>query len=201
MRKWFGTGTYTGINHLLKKGTSWFTAKFCVPFSFDKKGECFKIFQHLVKKALDCLVLYICISLTDDIFLTSRDCASWPNRMTRNKVPKTFTFIYPRVNSFDALKQSTDICGHRITFSSRKFIILNKLSCFQSKHTFWEVREHLFLFKISLSTSVRAPLSLFWQTPVSTPFIGCWSKRFFSAQCSQGVLCIVQVRHKIISSS
>ena len=58
------------------------------------------------------------------------------------------TFVdYPRVTSFDAVKQSTDICAHRITFSSRKFIILNKLSCFQSKHTFWEVREHLFCLK------------------------------------------------------
>ena len=28
-----------------------------------------------------------------------------------------------------------------------------------------------FLFKISLSKSVRVPPSLFWQTPVSTPFI------------------------------
>ena len=33
---------------------------------------------------------------------------------------------YPRVTSFDAIRQSTDICAHRITFSSRKFIILNK---------------------------------------------------------------------------
>ena len=57
---------------------------------------------------------------------------------------------YPRVTSFDALKQLTDICAHRITLSGRKFIILNKLSCFQSKHTFWE---NIFLFKISLSTS------------------------------------------------
>jgi len=54
--------------------------------------------------------------------------------------------IYPRVTSFDALyKQSTGICAQLITFSSRKYIILNKLSCFQSKHTFWEVREHLFV--------------------------------------------------------
>ena len=55
--------------------------------------------------------------------------------------------IYPRVTSLDALKQSTDICAHRIIFSSRKNIILNKLSCFQSKHTFREVREHLFCLK------------------------------------------------------
>jgi len=55
--------------------------------------------------------------------------------------------MYPRVTSFDARKQSTDICAHRITFSSGKIIILNKLYCFQSKHTFWEVREHLFCLK------------------------------------------------------
>ena len=54
---------------------------------------------------------------------------------------------YPRVTSFDALKQSTDICIHLITFSSRKYIILDKLTCFQSKHTFREVREHLFCLK------------------------------------------------------
>ena len=59
--------------------------------------------------------------------------------------------MYPRVNSFDALKQSTDSCAHRITFSSRKIIILNKLSCFQSKHTFWEVRKHLFCLKYRIT--------------------------------------------------
>ena len=43
---------------------------------------------------------------------------------------------------------------------------------------------------------------LFWQTPVSTPFISCWRKRVFTVvQSSQGVLCIVQERPKIISSS
>ena len=54
---------------------------------------------------------------------------------------------YPRVTSFDALKQSTGICVYLITFSSRKYIILNKLSCYQSKHTFWEVKESLFCLK------------------------------------------------------
>ena len=54
---------------------------------------------------------------------------------------------YPRVTSFDALKQLTDMCAHLITFSSRKYIILNKLSCFKSKHTLSEVREHLFCLK------------------------------------------------------
>jgi len=53
---------------------------------------------------------------------------------------------YPRVTSFDALKQLTDICAHLITFSSRKYFILNKLSCFKSKHTFSEVREHYLFF-------------------------------------------------------
>ena len=41
----------------------------------------------------------------------------------------------------------SNFCTHRITFSSRKVIILDKLSCFQSKHTFWEVREHIFCLK------------------------------------------------------
>ena len=66
--------------------------------------------------------------------------------------------LYPRVTSFDAIKQSTGICAHAITLSSIKYITLNKLSCFQSKHTFWEVKERTsFLFKISLSTSVCVP--------------------------------------------
>ena len=56
-------------------------------------------------------------------------------------------YIYPRLTSFDAIKQSTGICEHHITFSSSKCITLNKLSCFQSKHTFWEVRERLFCLK------------------------------------------------------
>ena len=58
-----------------------------------------------------------------------------------------FIPVYRIVTSFDALKQSTGICAHLITFSSRKYIILNELSCFQSKHTFWEVREHLICLK------------------------------------------------------
>ena len=64
------------------------------------------------------------------------------------------SLTYPRVTSFDALKQSADMCAHRNTFSSRKFIILNNLSikayCLGGQRT-------SFLFKISLSTSVRAP--------------------------------------------
>ena len=56
-------------------------------------------------------------------------------------------YTYPRVTTFDALNQSTDICAHLITFSSSKYITLNKLSCFQSKLTFWEVRERLFCLK------------------------------------------------------
>ena len=55
--------------------------------------------------------------------------------------------MYPKVTSFNALKQSTDICAHLITFSSRKNIILNKRFCFQSKHTFWEARERLYCLK------------------------------------------------------
>ena len=55
--------------------------------------------------------------------------------------------IYPRVTSFDALKQLISICAHLISCSCRKYIILNKLSYFKSKHTFSEVREHLFCLK------------------------------------------------------
>jgi len=34
--------------------------------------------------------------------------------------------VYPRVTSSDAFKQSTGNCAHLITFSSGKYIILNK---------------------------------------------------------------------------
>ena len=107
---------------------------------------------------------------------------------------------YPRVTSFDALKQSADICAHRITFSSRKFIILNKLSCFQSKHTFWEVRTS-FLFKILLSTSVRVH-HYFDRHQFRRLSLAVEENDFLTvAQCSQGVLCIVQERPKVIRSS
>mgnify|MGYP007091377607 CR=1 FL=1 len=86
---------------------------------------------------------------------------------------------YPRVTSFDALKQSTYICAHLITFSSRKNIKLNKLSCFKSNHTFWEVREYRFCLKYRCQRVEVCRHNLFWQTAVSTPFIGCWRKRLF----------------------
>ena len=76
-------------------------------------------------------------------------------------------------------KQSTGICSHLITFSSRKYIILNKLSSFKSKHTFSEVREHIFCLKYRCQRVYVCRHFLFWQTPVSTPFIGCWRKRCF----------------------
>ena len=38
----------------------------------------------------------------------------------------------------------------------------------------------MFLYKISLSTSVCVPPLFIWQTPVSTPFMGCCIKRIFS---------------------
>ena len=44
-----------------------------------------------------------------------------------------------------------------------------KLSCFQSEHTFWEVREHRFCLKY---------LFILTNTSFDTPFIGCWRKRF-----------------------
>jgi len=54
--------------------------------------------------------------------------------------------MYPIVTSFDALKQSTEICAHRITFSSRKFIILNKLSYFNQSILFGR-SENIFFVK------------------------------------------------------
>ena len=39
---------------------------------------------------------------------------------------------YPRVTSFDVIKQSTDIFAHQITFSSRKFIFIHCLVFNQS---------------------------------------------------------------------
>ena len=66
-----------------------------------------------------------------------------------------------------------------------------------TKHTFWELRE-----KYRCQRLYMCRHYLFGQTPVSTPFICCWRKLFFSLiQCSQGVLCIVQGRSNIISSS
>ena len=110
--------------------------------------------------------------------------------------------MYPRVTSFDALKQSTDICAHQINFSSRKFIILNKLSCFQSKHTFWEVREHLFFLNIAVNVCKCADI-IIWTDTSFDAFHWLLKKNiiFTVAQCSQGVLCILQERPEIISSS
>ena len=52
------------------------------------------------------------------------------NQLTGNKCQKLSAqiipclvvtiYIYPRVTSFDVLKQSTDICAHRITFLVEK---------------------------------------------------------------------------------
>ena len=110
--------------------------------------------------------------------------------------------IYPRVTSFDALKQSAEICAHRITFSSRKFIILNKLSCFQSKNTFWEVREHLFCLKYRCQRVYVCHHHYFDRHQFRRLSLAVEENDFFTvAQCSQGVLCIVQERPKIISSS
>ena len=92
------------------------------------------------------------------------------------------------------------LCTSNYFFSSRKFIILNKLSCFQSKHTFWEVRTS-FLFKILLSTSVRVH-HYFDRHQFRRLSLAVEENDFFTvAQCSHGVLCILQERPKIISSS
>ena len=109
--------------------------------------------------------------------------------------------VYPRVTSFDALKQSTDICADLITFSGRKYIILNKLSCFQLNYTFWEVREHLFLFKISLSTSVRVP-PLFILADTSFDAFHWLLKKTIFFHCSPVFTwCTLCSTRKIISSS
>ena len=110
--------------------------------------------------------------------------------------------VYPTVTSFDAIKQLTDICANRITFSSRKFIILNKLSCLQSKHTFWEVREHLFCLKYRCQRVYVCRHHSFDRHQFRHLSLAVEVNIFFTvAQCSQGVLCIVQVRPKIIGSS
>ena len=110
--------------------------------------------------------------------------------------------LYPRVTSFDVLKQSTDICAHRITFSSRKFIILNKLSCYQSKHTLWEVREHLFCLKYRFQRVYVCRHHYFDRHQFQCLSLAVEENDFFTVvQCSQGVLCSVQERPKIISSS
>jgi len=113
----------------------------------------------------------------------------------------SLTQNYPRVNSFDALKQSTDICAHLITFSSRKYIILNKLSCFQSKHTPWEVREHLFGKIIAVNECTCAAIIYFDRHQFRRLSLAVEENDLFTVvQCSQGVLCIVQERPNIISS-
>ena len=109
---------------------------------------------------------------------------------------------YPRVTSFDALKQSTDICSHRITFSSRKNIILNKLSCFQSKHTFGEVREHLFCLKYRCQRVYACRHHYVYRHQFRRLSLAVEENDIFTVvQCSQSVLCIVQERPKIIGSS
>jgi len=70
------------------------------------------------------------------------------------------------------------------------------------KHIFWEVREHPFCLKYRYQRMLVCHHYLFWQTPVATTFIGCCRKRFF--HCNEVftcVLCNVQGRSKIISSS
>ena len=110
--------------------------------------------------------------------------------------------LYPRVTSFDALKQSTDIRAHQITYSSRIFIILNKLSCFKSKHTFWEVREHLFCLKYRCQRVYVCRHHYFDRHQFRRLSLAVVENDVFTvAQCSPGVLCIVQERPKIISSS
>ena len=82
---------------------------------------------------------------------------------------------YPRVTSFDVIKQSTDICAHQITFSSIFFCL--KYRCQQvyvCRHYYFDRQQFR---RLSLAVE---------------------ENDFFTvAQCSQGVLCIVQERPKI----
>ena len=127
---------------------------------------------------------------------------NWFKQKKKPALALTLSEAYPRVTSFDALKQSTDICAHPITFSSRKFIILNKLSCFQSKHTFWEVREHLFCLKYRCQRVYVCRHHYFDRHQFRRLSLAVEENDVFTVvQCSQGVLCIVQERPKIISSS
>jgi len=105
-------------------------------------------------------------------------------------------FYYPRVTNFDALKQWTGICAHLITFSSRKYIILNKLSCFQSKHTFSEVREHLFCLKCQCAAIIYFDRHQFRRLSLAVA-----ENDFFTVvQRSQGVLCILYKEDQTVSA-
>ena len=143
--------------------------------------------------------LYILYTYIDGLAIDIVQCLTIFNSLLRSSIKWSH---YPRVTSFDALKQSTDICAHLITFSSRKFIIVNKLSCSQSKHTFWEVREHLFCLKYRCRRVYVCRHHYFDRHQFRCLSMAVEENDFFTvAQCSQGVLCIVQERPKIISSS
>ena len=123
-------------------------------------------------------------------------------RIQSNYYLKQDLHHYPRVTSFGALKQLAGIFAHLITFSNRKYIILNKLSCFKSKHTFSEVREHLFCLKYRCQRVYVCLHHYFDRHQFRRLSLAVEENDFFTvAQCSQGVLCIVQERPKIISSS
>ena len=110
---------------------------------------------------------------------------------------------YILVASFDALKQSTGIYAHLITFSSRKYIILNKLSRFSIKTYVQGGQRTSSLFNISLSTRLSVlPLFILTRHQFRHISLAAEENNFFTVvQCSQGVLCNVQGRPKIISSS
>ena len=85
----------------------------------------------------------------------------------------------------------------KLLFLVKKFIILNKVSCFQSKLTFWEVREHLFCLKYRCQRVYMCRHHYFDRHQFRRLSLAVEENDFFTVvQCSQGVLCIVQERPK-----
>ena len=98
---------------------------------------------------------------------------------------------YSRVTSFDVIKQSTDIFAHQITFSSRKFIFIHCL-VFNQSILFVRSENIFFCLKYRCQRVYVCHHHYFDRQQF---------RRLSLAHSSQGVLCIVQERPKIISSS
>ena len=108
---------------------------------------------------------------------------------------------YPRVTSFDVIKQSTDICAHQITFSSRKFIFIHCL-VFNQSILFGRSENIFFCLKYRCQRVYVCRHHYFDRHQFRRLSLAVEENDFFTvAQCSQGVLCIVQERPKISSSS
>ena len=164
MRCHFGLCCRTGWNRHTRNSTLYYMVHSCLRIELCAKGECNPLAQSEMMNTSHLWITTAClvweISFVDYIDVESKQITTngviilleYSCQFLHDiKIPKVASkarahgvLIYPRVTSFDVIKQSTDICAHRITFSSRKFIILNNPSWF---HTFWEVREHLFCLK------------------------------------------------------